>query len=102
MNTNYFLFQRRSAPYGFQEFDQIVTNGTVVSLPELYGADSGYHFGYWEVNGQRIEDVFGRAVGGVDLVVTGTTVAVAYYFSSNEDVDADGIPDWYEWHEWYE
>jgi hypothetical protein len=58
---------------------------------------SGYAFGYWTLNGQRIASPDGIARRQVKLTVNGASELVAHFFLPDHDNDADGMPDWWEW-----
>ena len=73
-----------------------VPTGTVIQTASLSGANSGYTFSYWTVNGVRQADALGRALNQVAFTVTTDMVAVACYFANDADTDGDGIPDWWE------
>lgn len=96
-DSNYVHYTVRTIPAGLYAYDEIVTNGSVMKLPDLYGLQTAYRFGQWFVNGTRIADNLGRSVGNVIITITGETAAVAYCYPTSEDMDSDGIPDWYEW-----
>ncbi|MGZ4972334.1 MAG: FG-GAP repeat domain-containing protein, partial [Limisphaerales bacterium] len=91
-------FTVRSVPDGLiNTTTNIVTPGTAVSTPNLWGQNiSGYRFAYWDVDGARQQDVSGVALGSVTYVVTTNTVATAHFILETDDTDANGLADWFE------
>ncbi|NDB03969.1 MAG: cadherin repeat domain-containing protein, partial [Flavobacteriaceae bacterium] len=59
----------------------------------------GYYFSHWEVNGVRQSDSTGLGLSQVTQKLTEDKKFIAKYYAENEDLDQDGIPDWFEWHE---
>ncbi len=99
VDTNLARVSIGSDPATFVPTDTYVTNkGSIISLPDEYGVQSGYRFTHWEINGNRLEDLTGRSHGALNLVLTGNVSIVARYLQEFEDEDADGIRDWYEIH----
>jgi len=94
----YTTYRIVSSPAGMTESLQAVATNSIQVLPDLFGLQSGYRFGQWLVNGARIADELGRSIGWLPFTVTSNTTAVAMFYRETEDVDADGIPDWFEWH----
>lgn len=94
-------YKVRSNPQGLIESrNEYVNKGAIVTTPTIeYGETSGYHFGYWEVNGERQADTAGVALPNVVLTMTNDTVAIAHFFPAGDE-DTDGMEDWYEWH-WF-
>jgi len=87
-----------SIPPGFIAITNTVTNGTVITTPDLWGQNvSGYRFAYWDLDGNRQQDCHGIALGIFSFKVTNDTVATAHYLSVEQDSDADGLPDWFEY-----
>ncbi len=86
-----------SVPAGFQDSSGYVTNGQVVATPSLHGAVNGYTFAYWTVNEMRAEDARGVAIDQVVVPLFTNTVFAAHYFKTTDDLDGDGIQDWWEW-----
>ena len=64
----------------------------------LSGANSGYYFSHWEINGVRAADDVGIGLSQVSELMDSDKQIVAKYFEQNLDEDEDGMPDWYEWH----
>lgn len=106
---------RLSAPL---EFDRTRSRYTVLSHPlglitstsEMVATGSerlsphvgpalvaGHAFGYWSLNGQRIAGPDGLARRQVKVPVNGTSELVAHFFLPDQDSDADGLPDGWEW-----
>jgi hypothetical protein len=87
-----------SNPPGFLAVTNTVDAGTVITAPDLWGQNvSGYLFAYWDLDGVRQQDIYGTALGGFTFTVTSNTVATAHYYPANQDSDADGVPDWFEY-----
>ncbi|MDD5705634.1 MAG: FG-GAP-like repeat-containing protein [Kiritimatiellae bacterium] len=97
LNPALYVYEERSEPRGLVSRRLVVSNGTSVVSQNLAGEAYGHSFAYWTVNGARQQDSYGIALSRFTAVVTGTTVAVAYYYPTANDLDANGIPDWYEW-----
>ncbi len=74
----------------------VKSKGDAITLADAYGANAGYHFYEWQLNGTRQEDVSGRALGGFSYVLAEDSTATAKFIASGADSDGDGIPDWYE------
>ncbi len=71
--------------------------GTMVSLPEKYMDAYGiYRFGWWELNGTRLEDASGAGRTFYSFPITRASTAVARYLDPTLDSDEDGITDWHE------
>ena len=86
-----------SEPAGFVNQSGSAILGTTITTPSLQGANSGYTFAYWRVNGVRQADASGAATPAASFVLSGNTTATAVYIATTDDTDNDGIPDWYEW-----
>ncbi|MBN1675592.1 MAG: VCBS repeat-containing protein [Kiritimatiellae bacterium] len=97
LSSNYVVYTEQSSPAGFTWREMGVSNGTVVTTSNLSGENGDYVFGYWDLDGVRASDIGGRALNQVSVTVTAATVATAHYYSVEQDSDADGIPDWFEW-----
>ena len=69
------------------------------TTPSLSGLQNGYYFSHWEVNGVRQSDSTGLGLSQVTQKLTEDKKFIAKYYAENEDLDQDGIPDWFEWHE---
>jgi hypothetical protein len=65
---------------------------TQVASP-TYGS---YRFTHWTVQDVRQQDPFGRAANPVRFSIYEDSYAVARYLAVSNDVDSDGLPDWYE------
>ncbi|MEM7394630.1 MAG: hypothetical protein AAF492_20025, partial [Verrucomicrobiota bacterium] len=77
---------------------QIVTNlGTTVRVGYAHLIAGEYRFAYWQLNSERVTDQLSRANPVIDVVMISNSVAEAVYVLEDEDGDADGIPDWWEW-----
>ena len=71
---------------------------TSYTTSNLSGSNNGYFFSHWEINGVRQADGQGLALSRVTMVMNEDKIVVAKYYPQNEDTDADGLPDWFEWH----
>lgn len=90
-------YELGSDPAGLVQTLGTVSDGTVVSAPDLWNdSQSGHTFAYWDLEGVRQQDAFGIALGGFSFSVTSDVVATAHYLPSDEDSDLDGIFDWTE------
>ena len=69
------------------------------TTPSLSGLQNGYYFSHWEVNGVRQADPTGLGLSQVTKKLTEDKSFIAKYYPEDEDLDQDGIPDWFEWHE---
>ena len=67
--------------------------------PNLNGIQGGYYFSHWEVNGERMSDLSGKALSKISETMNQDKEVVARFFEQSLDADNDKIPDWYEWHE---
>jgi len=65
----------------------------------LNGERYGHTFSYWTVNDVRQVGLTGVASSDARVSVSGETVVVAHYYPTDEDSDADGIPDWFEYNQ---
>ena len=90
------LFDQSSDPAGFIAASKYVEAGTNVLTTSAPLESSGYRFVYWTLNGARQNDPLGRARNPVRFTVYEDTYAVAHYLPTTNDLDADGIPDWFE------
>jgi hypothetical protein len=65
-----------------------------------FGVSDGQRFAFWSINGQRLEDCLQRALDPPQLTFSATKGydLTAHYFPSEQDLDEDGVPDWFEWH----
>ena len=89
-------YQLVSSPPGFIGLTNTVTNGTVVTTPDLAGQTfSGYQFTFWELAGVRQQDASGMALGSFSFVVTNDTVATANFLPAAQDTEGAGVPDWF-------
>ena len=86
-----------SSPPGVIDLQGTTASNTVIQTPLAPLQSDVLTFGYWSINGQRIARAKGEALQQVQHTVTGDTDFVAHYFNSDEDTDADHVPDWYEW-----
>lgn len=89
----------RSLPLGLlPTVTELVVTGTERTSPHIGTAlVSGHAFGYWSLNGVRLAGPDGLARRQVKVTVTGPSELVAHFFLPDQDTDADGLPDWWEW-----
>lgn len=95
LNSNYVTVTQGSVPAGVVSGVDVVLLGSTSAVSEP-GAPAGYRFTDWQVNGHRIADELGYALGAFNFTVTNTTVGTATFLVETNDIDTDGIPDWYE------
>ena len=74
------------------------TNSSYTS-PNKNGLSNGHYFSHWEINGVRQADNQGLGLSQISLDMNEDKTVIAKYYPENEDTDADGVPDWFEWHE---
>jgi hypothetical protein len=90
--------RQTSLPETILEQTDYYAPGTVVTLPEKFNHTfANYRFGWWDLNGVRLEDASGAAKSTWTFPLTVASTAVARYFDPSLDTDADGILDWHEW-----
>jgi len=88
----------QSNPVGFIErVVRFVKPGVNVETSTQNGPTNGYHFTHWSVNGVPQKDSNGLALSKVHRNLTEDSIFVAHFVKSNEDSDADGIMDWFEY-----
>ncbi len=97
LNPRFSLYAENSVPPGYASRQMVVSNGTWVATTDLHGSDAHCTFAFWTVDGMRQEDLAGSALSRAVFTVTNNAVATAHYFLTDEDMDADGVPDWFEW-----
>ena len=69
------------------------------TTPNKNGLSNGHYFSHWEINGVRQADNQGLGLSQISLSMNEDKTVIAKYYPENEDTDADGVPDWFEWHE---
>ena len=72
-------------------------NSTYTST-NLNGAQSGFVFSHWEINGVRQSDSLGSGLTKVVEKLDSDKTIEAIYIKDDLDSDQDGILDWFEWH----
>jgi hypothetical protein len=95
-SENYFRYTEASVPPGITARDTYFPKGTTVTTLNAQPEVNGFKFGQWMINGVRQESPAGIAISQVSFPLNAETKAVAYYYPSGTDSDADGLPDWYE------
>ena len=98
--ANYVRYVETSQPPGVVARDTYLTTGTSVSTPNAPTDINGYKFGQWMINGLRQESPAGIAKSQVTFTLESETTAIAQYFAATQDLDADQIPDWYEFQQY--
>ncbi|MBA4388247.1 MAG: hypothetical protein C0404_09715 [Verrucomicrobia bacterium] len=99
IGADLYRYTEGSTPAGFiTAFQSVVSNGNVVVSTNLHGDLNGYTFAYWDVNGVRMADSLGGSLSRVSSSVSTTTVVTAHYIPTGDDIDADSLPDWWEWY----
>ena len=93
-------FTQNSIPAGIvniQTTNATATRVTTVTAPE---SSSTYRFTHWAINegsgAYRVNDPYGRAANPVSFTIYNPSVATANYLPATNDLDVDGVPDWYE------
>ena len=96
-DTSMLLATVKSDPAGFvaETSTYLEMNGSL-STASLNGANNGYNFAYWSVNGVRQAGPTGVSISKIDMNVTQTTTVIAHYVPSGQDSDGDGVKDWFE------
>lgn len=90
--------RQTSLPETILEQTDYYAPGTVVTLPEKSGHTfANYRFGWWDLNGVRLEDASGAGESTWTFPLTVASTAVGRYFDPTVDKDGDGILDWHEW-----
>ena len=95
-DANYARYTETSQPPGVLARDTYLTIGSSVSTPNAPTEINGFKFGQWMINGARQESPAGIAKSQVTFTLEGETTAIAHYYPTTQDLDADQIPDWYE------
>ena len=97
VDTNLSVYRRDSDPEGLMTTSEsVLSNGTVITVNDAYGANGGYSFAYWTLNDEPQVDVVGRALSAFHFVLRSNTTARAHYVATGRDADGDGLRDWYE------
>jgi hypothetical protein len=92
-----FLYTFNSEPAGLVSGSGAAAGGTTLTTPTPNREANGQRFSYWKVNGVRQADATGMALLTVQFVLNSTTTATAVYIATSDDVDGDGLADWWEW-----
>jgi hypothetical protein len=99
-SENYVRYMEMSQPGGVVSRDSWLTVGSSVSTANAPTDSNGYKFGQWLLNGVRQESAAGIAQSLVTFSLNAATTAVAQYYPATQDLDADQIPDWYEYQQY--
>jgi len=96
--SNLAQYKISSNPVGFiSEEIGFAEMNTTKQSPNLHGAQFGYHFAYWTINGVRQGSPTGVALSMVQAKLeTQQTDLIAHYYPTSEDNDTDGVMDWFE------
>ena len=86
-----------SNPVGFLSQITATKVGETITTNQPPLSQDGYVFGYWSSGSGRLSDVNGQSPITPTVEVKDTLVLTAHYFPENEDLDSDGLPDWYEY-----
>jgi len=86
-----------SEPAGIVDQTRIMTLGATLDLPAA-PTFIGYDFRGWFLGMIRVDDSQGFSSGTIHLPVNDHSVFVARFLSTNQDTDADGIRDAYEFY----
>ncbi len=84
-----------SSPFGILSESGVAPSGTTITTPSAPDHSGSYFFGYWSING--VPQGSSPATPSIDFTVTDSMTVTANYFPADEDTDADGVPDWFEW-----
>ena len=87
---------QKSVPTGFIDQVTAITVGDPFTTLQPKLSQDGYKFGYWTSGSDRLTNTSGQSVITPTVQVQGALVLTAYYFPENQDSDADGLLDWYE------
>ena len=96
-SSNTYKVTVKSDPFGFvtSKTDYFLKDSNLATI-SLYGANNGYHFAYWSINGVRQESPNGTATQQANYLLNEDKVITAHYIPSEQDSDQDGIADWFE------
>jgi hypothetical protein len=89
-------YEERSSPGGVLGSVTYWSHGASVSTGIAPASVSGFRFVHWTVNGVRQTGADGLPPARLVLTLTGDTVAEAVYLEQTQDLDTDGVPDWFE------
>ncbi|MCC6357071.1 MAG: hypothetical protein IT577_24560, partial [Verrucomicrobiae bacterium] len=94
----YYAYEQRSEPQGIiANQSTLHAPGTTLTTATAPLSGSGYAFGYWSLNGERVSDSLGQAKTIATFTLISNTTAIAWYFSPSADTNADGIADYLQW-----
>lgn len=96
--AHWYVVKETSSPPGFFEKFSIVNKGQAHTGLEVSLHIHDYVFGYWELDGKRLAGPGGLPIVHVrDFKPGELAILTARYFKAGEDIDSDGLPDWYEY-----
>ncbi len=93
----YSRYVERSTPPGVMSRDEYLTNGTIITSANATLEIYGHRFAQWLLNGQRQETGEGIAKVQFSFELAEDVEAVAEYYPASQDLDADQVPDWFEY-----
>jgi hypothetical protein len=93
-------YTESSVPGGVVLRDTHMPIGTSITTANAPSEVNGYKFSQWLINGARQETDSGSAKSIVTFSLNAATTAVAQYYPATQDLDADQIPDWYEYQQY--
>ena len=86
-----------STPVGHVNTSEAVGPGSSFQTIQPNLNSSGYTFGYWSINGNRLIDSDNRSITQAKVTINSATTITAHYFLATADTDSDGIKDWFEY-----
>lgn len=94
-------FTQASFPSGLlaggTDYIETTTVVSTQSAPaSLSSGTAAYSFTEWTLNGVRASDAYGQALNPATFILYEPTTAIARYLPTDQDSDADGVPDWFE------
>ena len=95
--ANFVQVSQISSPVGYVSQSEAVAPGTAYQTIQPNLTSSGYTFGYWSTDGNRLTDSDGRSITRGKITANAATTLTAHYFLSTADTDTDGLLDWFEY-----
>ena len=86
-----------STPVGHVNTSEAVGPGSSFQTIQPNLNSSGYTFGYWSIDGNRLTDSDNRSLTKAKVTINSATTITAHYFLATADTDNDGIKDWFEY-----
>jgi formylglycine-generating enzyme required for sulfatase activity len=94
LDFNFVPFHEVSSPPGIHALTEVVQIGTTIQLSDVPEVSNGYRFIGWYQGFFRLDSPF--SLQPPYMNVSMETTFEARYLEELEDMDGDGIPDWYE------